>query len=153
MMLKIFSKKGLTSLTGLMALFLKFASSGCNRELTGGKDTVGWYPLFGVTHCSPEELDRINKIRGRNRGSCGDNTSGGGLLDNILADADPYLTAAKNYVNGAYDLFIGTHTTATIQRKDNGTTHTSIKLVRKHTLNILSRKHCVNKNQILVKMN
>lgn len=127
-----FFKKGLTSLTGLMALFLKFASSGCNRELTGGKDTVGWYPLFGVTHCSPEELDRINKIRGRNRGSCGDNTSGGGLLDNILADADPYLTAAKNYVNGAYDLFIGTPgRTATIQRKDNGTTHTSIKVSQK----------------------
>ena len=45
--------KGITSITGLMALFLKFTGGNCNRPMDGGKDTVGWYPLFGVTHyCS-----------------------------------------------------------------------------------------------------
>ena len=58
-------KKGISSITGLIALFIKFATGGCNREPDGGKDTVGWYPLFGVTHCTPEELDKINKIRER----------------------------------------------------------------------------------------
>ena len=121
--------KGLTSLTGLMSLFLKFTGGGCNRKVNAGKDTVGWYPLFGVTHCTPEDLEKINKIRGRSRGSCGDNDSGGGLIDNILNEADPYLTAAKNYVNGAYDLWVGTPgRETTIRRNENGTTHTSLKV-------------------------
>ena len=122
-------KKGITSLTGLMSLFLKFAGSGCNRPIEGGEDTVGWYPLFGVTHCSPEELESINKIRGKSRGSCGDQFSGISLIDNILNEADPYLSAAKNYVNGAYDLWIGTPgRQATVKRQENGTQHTSVKI-------------------------
>ena len=50
--------------------------------------------LFGVTNCSDEELEAINKIRGSNRGSC--NSSGGGseaangILDQIFTKADLY---------------------------------------------------------------
>ena len=109
--------KGITSITGLMALFLKFTGGNCNRPMDGGKDTVGWYPLFGVTHCTPEELDTINKIRGKTRGSCGDNGSGGGLIDNIFNTADPYLSAATTYINGAYELFVGTPVEKELKRK------------------------------------
>ena len=84
--------------------------------MDGGKDTVGWYPLFGVTHY-PEELDTINKIRGKTRGSCGDNGSGGGLIDNIFNTADPYLSAATTYINGAYELFVGTPVEKELKRK------------------------------------
>ena len=124
--------KGITSITGLMALFLKFTGGNCNRPMDGGKDTVGWYPLFGVTHCTPEELDTINKIRGKTRGSCGDNGSGGGLIDNIFNTADPYLSAATTYINGAYELFVGTPGREGTQKKnENGTTHTSVKINNK----------------------
>ena len=127
--LQDFFKNGITNLSGLMALFLKFASSNCDRKLTGAKDDKGWYPLFGTTNCTPEELANINKIRGRNRGECGDNSKGGGLIDNILQGADPYLTSAKNQVNGASELYIGTPgRTATITRRENGTTHSSVKI-------------------------
>mgnify|MGYP003310318641 FL=1 len=127
--LQDFFKNGITNLTGLMALFLKFAGSNCNRKLSGAKNDVGWYPLFGTTNCTPEELATINGIRGHNRGDCGENDKGGGLFDNILSQADPYLTAAKNFVNGASELYIGTPgRTATIIRKENGTTHTSVKV-------------------------
>ena len=122
-------KNGIKNLSGLISLFLKFAGSNCNRELSGAKDTVGWYPLFGVTHCTPEELATINAIKGNSHGDCGENDKGGGLLDNILNQADPYLTAAKNWVNGASELYIGTPgRTATVIRKENGTTHTSVKV-------------------------
>ena len=124
-------KKGITNITGLMALFIKFTAGNCNRPVDGGKDTVGWYPLFGVTHCSESELASINKIRGRSVGQCGDNDQGG-LIDNIFNKADPYIQSATTYINGAYDLFVGTPGREGTQRKnENGTTHTSIKLNNK----------------------
>ena len=76
--LQSFFKNGINNLTGLMALFLKFAGSNCNRKLSGAKNDVGWYPLFGTTNCTPEELATINGIRGHNRGDCGENDKGGG---------------------------------------------------------------------------
>ncbi len=123
--------KGITSITGLMALFIKFTAGNCNRPVDGGKDTVGWYPLFGVTHCTESELASINKIRGRSVGKCGDNDQGG-LIDNIFNKADPYIQTATTYINGAYDLYVGTPGREGTQRKnENGTTHTSIKLNNK----------------------
>ena len=120
-------KKGITSITGLIALFIKFIGSGCNRSADGGKDTVGWYPLFGVTHYTPEELEEINKIRGRSRGSCGGSNDSGGLLDSIFNEADPYLTAAKTFIDGSYEMFVGTPgRRASIKKTASGTTTTSV---------------------------
>tara|TARA_A200000159_G_scaffold157368_1_gene173399 strand:+ start:1094 stop:3646 length:2553 start_codon:yes stop_codon:yes gene_type:complete len=125
-------KKGLGGISGLMALFIKFTASNCNRPIDGGKDTVGWYPLFGVTHCTEEELASINSIRGRSQGKCGDNESGKGLIDNLFNSADPYLTAATTYINGAYELFVGVPGREATQRKnENGTTFTSVKINNK----------------------
>ena len=101
-------KNGISSITGLIAMFIKFAAGNCDRTPDGGVDTVGWFPLFGVTHCTPEELEEINKIRGKQRGSCGNNSGGGSLIDNIIAEADPYMTAAKTWINGAYEMYVGT---------------------------------------------
>ena len=120
-------KKGITSITGLIALFIKFAGSNCDRKPDGGKDTVGWYPLFGVTHCTPEELAEINAIRGQSRGSCGGDAGSGGLFDNIFNEADPYLTAAKTFLDGSYELFVGTPgRQASVKKNASGTTSTSI---------------------------
>ena len=121
-------KKGISSISGLIALFIKFAAGNCNRTPDGGVDTVGWFPLFGVTHCSEAELADINRIRGASRGSCGGG-DGGNLFDSIFKEADPYLTAAKNYINGAYELYVGTPgREATIKKASNGTTHSSVSL-------------------------
>jgi len=121
-------KKGITSISGLIALFIKFATSGCNREPKGGKDTVGWYPLLGVTHCTDAELDQINKIRGKSRGSCGDNGSGGGFLDSFFSEADPYLTQAKTFLDGSYEMWVGTPgRQASVKKSASGTTTTSIR--------------------------
>ena len=120
-------KKGINSITGLIQLFIKFAASNCDRKPDGGKDTVGWYPLFGVTHCTPEELAEINAIRGQSRGTCGGDAGSGGLFDNIFNEADPYLTAAKTFLDGSYELFVGTPgRQASVNKKASGTTSTSI---------------------------
>ena len=122
-------KNGINSITGIISFFLKFFSSGCNRTAHGGQDTVGWFPLFGVTHCTEAELDKINKIRGKQRGGCGDNGGGGSLIDNIINQADPYLTAAKTMLDGSYEMWVGTPgRQASIKKSGNGTTHTSVSL-------------------------
>ena len=133
--------KGITSITGLIAMFIKFIGSGCGRSADGGKDTVGWYPLFGVTHCTPEELEEINKIRGKSRGDCGGDSRAGGLLDSIFNDADPYLTAAKTFLDGSYEMFVGTPgRQASIHKNASGTTHTSVKLNQSLYAEYVARK-------------
>lgn len=131
-------KNGLQSITGIVSFFLSLFSSNCNREPTGGKALAGYYPFFGVTYCTPAELDALDSFRGKSRGSCGDAGSGPGgsnansgnsIVDCVFAEADPYLTAAKTYINGAYDVFIGTPGRQSTQhRNENGTTHTSVNL-------------------------
>ena len=133
--------KGITSITGLIALFIKFIGSGCGRSADGGKDTVGWYPLFGVTHCTEAELESINKIRGESRGECGGDARAGGLLDSIFKEADPYLTAATTYLDGAYDMFVGTPgRSASIKKTASGTTHTSININQSLYAEYVARK-------------
>jgi len=140
-------KKGISSITGLIALFIKFATGGCNREPDGGKDTVGWYPLFGVTHCTPEELDKINKIRGKSRGTCGGDAGSGGLFDNIFNEADPYLTAAKTFLDGSYEMFVGTPgRQASVKRSASGKTTTSVKLNQNEYSKYNARKEIRKQN-------
>ena len=55
----------------------------CDRKPNGGKADNGFYPLFGVTSCTPEELENINKIRG-SRGSCAGESAGTGILDQMF---------------------------------------------------------------------
>jgi hypothetical protein len=122
-------KKGITSITGLIAMFIKFAQGDCNRTADGGVDTVGWYPLFGVTHCTPEELENINKIRGKSRGECGGDANSGGILDSILNESDPYLTAAKTFLDGSYEMYVGTPgRQASVKKSASGRADWSVKI-------------------------
>ena len=140
-------KKGITSITGLIQLFIKFAGSNCDRKPDGGKDTVGWYPLFGVTHCTPEELAEINAIRGASRGTCGGDAGSGGLFDNIFNEADPYLTAAKTFLDGSYELFVGTPgRQASVKKNASGTTSTSVKINQNEYAKFNARKEIRKQN-------
>ena len=126
------------SLSGLFSFFMNlFGGGNCERKPKGGEDDVGWFPLLGVTHCTPEEFADIDKFRGDSRGKCGDGqsgeggskSSGGGIYDSIFEEADPYLTTAKTWVNGAYELYIGTPgRQSTQQKRENGTTWTSVNI-------------------------
>ncbi len=123
---------GIDGLVGILTLFLSLFDFGCNREAHGGKNDVGWYPFFGTTSCTPEALAELPI--GSGYGACGDGSrtnnksSGGGFLDSFFEEADPYLTTAKNFVNGAYNLQMGTPgRQATIVKDASGKTTTSIK--------------------------
>jgi hypothetical protein len=121
-------------------MFIKFATGGCNRTPDGGKDTVGWYPLFGITHCTPEELEKINSIRGKNRGDCGGDGPGS-ILDSVFRETDPYLTAAKTFIDGSYELLIGTPgRTASVKKESSGTTRHSYNLNQNQFAEYVARK-------------
>ena len=131
----LFGQEKMT-LSGLFSFFMNlFGGGNCERKPKGGEDDAGWFPLLGVTHCTPEEFEDINKFRGDSRGKCGDGqsegskSSGGGIYDSIFEEADPYLTTAKTWVNGAYELYIGTPgRQSTQQKRENGTTWTSVNI-------------------------
>lgn len=119
------SKLSAKDLVGILILLLSLFPFGCNRKSTGGEDTVGWFPFFGTTSCTPEALAQIPIGSGKR--SCGGGSTGG-FLDSFFEEADPYLTAAKTFINGAYTMQMGTPgRQATIVRTASGTTHTSIK--------------------------
>lgn len=116
---------GITGLSGLLSLFLSLFDFGCNREAHGGKDDVGWYAFFGTTACTPAALGAIPL--GMAYGQCGGG-SGGGFLDSFFEEADPYMTTAKNFINGAYNMQFGTPgRQATIVKDASGKTSTSVK--------------------------
>lgn len=119
------SKVSFENLIGILLMFLELFDFGCNRESNGGKDNVGFFPFFGTTACTPSALSAIPT--GSAYGNCGGG-SGGGFLDSFFEEADPYLTTAKNFVNGAYEMQMGTPgRQATIKKSASGTTTTSIK--------------------------
>lgn len=118
-------EKGLDGLVGILSLIFQLFDLGCNREAHGGRDAVGWFPFFGTTSCNPSALAAIPM--GNAHGSCGGG-SGGGFLDSFFEEADPYLTTAKNFISGAYEMQMGTPgRQATIRKTASGTTTTSIK--------------------------
>tara|TARA_R100000005_G_scaffold94498_3_gene72696 strand:- start:503 stop:3013 length:2511 start_codon:yes stop_codon:yes gene_type:complete len=119
-------ENGITDLVGILMLLLNLFDFGCDREANGGKKDVGWYPFFGTTGCNPTALAAIPM--GNPRGNCGSSSSGGGFLDSFFAEADPYLTSAKNFISGAYEMQMGTPgRQATIKKDASGKTTTSIK--------------------------
>ena len=122
-------ENGLAGLTGLVALFSNIGSGDeCDRKPNGGKAKNGFYPLFGVTSCSDEELENINKIRGK-RGACAGESAGTGILDQVFNKADPYLQAITTFTSGGYTQHIGTPgRQAHVVREPSGTVHTSINI-------------------------
>ncbi len=107
-----------TNLTGLMKVLISFTSAACDRKPSMHlSHMIGWFPLYGVTH-TKEELEKLAKIRGDKDTR---------LFDAMFRDADPYLTTAKNYPNGSYDLYLGTPgRQGEVHKRANGTTFTSL---------------------------
>ena len=132
--------KGVDGLTSLMAMFIGTIQGDCGRGQKSAEDTVGFFPLYGATKCTPEEIAKANKALGldKAKGECGGGGSGGSgggsgsgssLIDSIYAEADPYLTAAKTFVDGSYELHIGTPgRQSSVKKQANGTTHTAVNL-------------------------
>jgi len=111
----------------ILLLLISFFDLGCDRKAKGGEDTVGFFPFFGVTSCSPIALAQLPMGGKSPNKGCG-GTGGGNFLDSFFEEADPYLTAAKNFINGAYQIQMGTPgREATITRDASGTTRTSVK--------------------------
>ena len=128
-------KNGISSLTGLLKLFLKFLGSNCNRPAKGGELETGYFPLFGTTKCSEEELETINKIRGGGRGLCGDGNpcAQGSLFDSIFNEADPFLNAASTFIDGSFELHIGTPGRQALQRRYTSGTYQESFRLNNHT--------------------
>ena len=98
--------------------------------------SVRCYTLY-----TPEELEEINKIRGKSRASCGGDSGPGSLLDSIFNEADPYLTAAKTWLDGSYETYVGTPgRQASVKKSASGTTKTSIKVNQNQYAEYVARK-------------
>jgi len=120
------SKLSIEDIAGIITLLLSFFDFGCDRKANGGQDTVGFFPFFGVTSCTPAAL-AAHPASGNPNPGCGGNAATS-FIDSFIAEADPYLTAAQNFVNGAYSLQLGTPgRTATINRSASGTTTFSVR--------------------------
>ncbi len=92
------------NISGIIQLITDFDNKVCKRTLNANK-SAGWYPLTGIT-----TTNKTNTI-----------------FSQLYDDADPYLTSAKNHVNGSYELYLGTPgRQGEVQKKVNGTTHTSL---------------------------
>ncbi len=92
------------NITSIIQLINDFDSKVSNRPINTSK-SLGWYPLIGITDKAKTET----------------------IFSDIYDDADPYLTSAKNHINGSYELYLGTPgRQGEVQKKVNGTTHTSL---------------------------
>jgi hypothetical protein len=135
-----------TNVIALLTLLFDILGSlfNCERESTGGEDDIGWYPFFGTTSCTPSALAATGA--GNGRAKCGGGGSGG-FMDSFFEEADPYLTAAKNFVNGAYLEQIGTPgRQATIERSASGRTKMSVKANNQDLAEHKARKEYRQKN-------
>lgn len=120
-----FNKLSFENIVQILTILMTLFNFGCDRKADGGEDTVGWFPFFGTTSCTPQALAALPLGSGRK--GCG-GTGSGSFLDSFFDEASPYLTAAQTFINGAYTMQMGTPgREATIQRTASGTTHTSIR--------------------------
>lgn len=115
------TEKHKMNLTGIMKTLIRFTSASCERSASDDASKhIGWFPLYGVTQNSKSK----------------DPT----LFDAIFKDADPYLTSAKNYINGSYELYLGTPgREGQVNKRSNGTTHTSVSFNNAHYAEKIAR--------------
>lgn len=93
----------LSSITSLLALIIGLLPTLCDRTAPGGDIQTAFIPFLGSTEC-----DVGSSPLGRDSAGCGAGSSFGGVnqatnsVNAMLAEADPYLTAITNYMNGSY---------------------------------------------------
>ncbi|AIX14625.1 baseplate hub + tail lysozyme [Synechococcus phage ACG-2014d] len=124
------SKLDISSITGFINLiFTLFDFGGCNRKPGKRAQTSKqFFPFFGVTGCSADDLGGPPG-GGKSYPSCGESGGGGGIIDSIFSDADPYLNAATSFINGAYNLQLSTPgREASITRMASGATITDVSI-------------------------
>lgn len=95
----------LSSITSLLSLIIGLLPTQCNRTAPGGDIQTAFIPFLGSTEC---DVGPSSNPLGRDNAGCGAGASFGGLnqatnaVNAMLAEADPYLTAVTNYMNGSY---------------------------------------------------
>ena len=139
-----------TGLLGILGLLFNLLGSflSCDRSAEGGEEEIGWYPFFGTTGCTPSALAATPA--GPEYGSCGGGGGAVGFFQSFFDEADPYLTAAKSFVNGAYQQQIGTPgRQATIEKSASGRTKMSIKANNQALAEHKARREIRKKNPAL----
>lgn len=123
--LEKFSISDLSSITSIISLIIGLLPTQCDRTAPGGGDLYGFIPFLGQSAC---DFGGESPLGGNS--GCG--TSSGGfaglnqatnVLNSIINEADPYLTAFTNYNNGAYTAQYSTPgRMATVTRNADGST-------------------------------
>lgn len=125
------SIQDLTSISQLIAMIIGLLPTQCDRTAPGGTVETAFVPFLGSTECD----------FGTDESPLGSDAGGGGcsggidaldqatnVINSILNEADPYLTAITNFNNGAYNAQFSTPgREATIDRRADGLTVTSVK--------------------------
>jgi len=120
----------ISSITALISLIIGLLPTQCDRTAPGGDTQTAFIPFLGNSECDFSGKSAL----GKESAGCGASSSAKGLnqavnvVNAILAEADPYMTAITNYMNGAYSAQMSTPgREASIYRFPDGLTMWSIK--------------------------
>lgn len=94
----------LTSITSIISLIIGLLPTQCDRTAPGGDTQTAFIPFLGSSDCDFSQGSPL----GKDSAGCGASNTAAGLnqavnvVNAILAEADPYMTAVTNYMNGSY---------------------------------------------------
>lgn len=119
----------LTSITSIISLIIGLLPTQCNRSAPGGDTQTAFVPFLGSTDCSFDESPLGSDTGGKGcSGGIGGLNTATNVMNSIITEADPYLTAITNFNNGAYNAQFNTPgRESTINRLADGTTVSSVK--------------------------
>jgi len=130
----------ITSITSIISLILGLLVTQCDRESEGAEDQYQFIPFIGATKCGTTNAAGAG-------GGAGDCNSGGGLsasanlVQQVIREADPFLTKVETALSGTS---IGDYGTpgqrARIERRPSGATWTSTRINSKETENYNKEK-------------
>jgi len=119
----------ISSISSIISLIIGLLPTQCDRTAPGGTVQTAFVPFLGSTECSFDESPL-----GKDSGGAG---CGGGIeslnqatniVNAMLNEADPYLTAVTNFMNGAYSAQFSTPgREGSIYRLPDGLTVTTVK--------------------------
>lgn len=117
------------SITSIISLIIGLLPTQCDRSAPGGDTNTVFVPFLGSTECNFDESPLGSSTGG---GSCGGGieslNQASNVMNSIINEADPYLTAIENFNNGAYSAQFSTPgREGSLYRTADGTTIASIK--------------------------
>jgi hypothetical protein len=118
-----------SSITAILSLLIGLLPTQCNRTAPGGDVNTGFIPFLGSTDCN---FTGGSPLGNDGSGRCGSGSGGLNKATNIMTaiinEADPYLTAFSNAMNGSYSAQFSTPgREATLVRTADGTTVSAVK--------------------------